>query len=162
MRQRDAQQRRRLPHGKNFIPVAQHQHHVRPVRGKIINKLFQRIGCCLGSGKRRSCAEFQDGDARRNGHAVGLYLAHRHAKLLRQMRARHHKAHGQRAALRQLFYNAAQQAVFGARARHHAHGLFFHGTCPLLPGTRLTVLFSHPQQNPALPFCPAHRTSAWG
>ena len=68
----------------------------------------------------------EDGDTRRDGHAVGFDLADGVAELRRKMRARHHKAHGQRAALRQLFYNAAQQAVFGARAGDDAQAFFRH------------------------------------
>ena len=111
VRQRDLQQRGRRARGKYLIPVPQHKHRVGTVLAEIIGKALHRIADGARSSQRRAGAELQDGDARRDGHAVGFDLADGVAELRRKMRARHHKAHGQRAALRQLFYNAAQQAV---------------------------------------------------
>ena len=126
VRQRDLQQRGRRARGKYLIPVPQHKHRVGTVLAEIIGKALHRIADGARSSQRRAGAELQDGDARRDGHAVGFDLADGVAELRRKMRARHHKARLDDVALQQLLQHRPKKAVFGARDGDDAQAFFRH------------------------------------
>ena len=153
MGDRDMPRCGRCRHGENFKPVAQQQHRIGPVGGKVIVK----DGQCAGDGfcNRLPGVLREDGEPCRNGKAVPLDLLHSLAQTRAEVRAGHDKLQCQRAGGCYLLHHRAQKATFRPRGGDNTDGAH-------RLSLAVTALFFHPPQNRVLRFGPKSHASAWG
>ena len=120
MGDRDMPRGGRSGHGENFKPVAQQQHSIGPVGGKVVIK----DGQCAGDGfcNRLPGVLGEDGEPCRNGKAVVFDFVYGFTQTRAEVRAGHNKLQRQRVRLRDFLYHRPQQAVFRPRGGDDADG----------------------------------------